>query len=128
MFLPMPDLSTTDAYACLRVRYPTVIVDEAGSLLAVGYTRPDVARDAIADIALDMSVPPPTRTDATRFRLAWFTYTHPWSQEDSCMRRAAPGEDGAFPVMIWRAVDIDDARAGQAAELTALSGALAVAV
>ncbi|MGW4829765.1 hypothetical protein ACWEOG_19435 [Amycolatopsis japonica] len=121
MFLPMPDLSDTDAYACLGVRHPAVLHTGDGSVFAVGFTRPDIARDAIGAAALDIGVPLPTRTDAGAFRLAWFTYTHPRRQTDPAMRRAAPGEDGAFPVIVWRAVDIDTARAVQTADLATLA-------
>ncbi|WP_340687793.1 hypothetical protein LCL61_17485 [Amycolatopsis coloradensis] len=121
MFLPMPDLSATDAFACLGIRHPTVLVLDDGSVFAVGFTRPDVARDAIADIALDIGVPLPTRDDAALFRLVWFAYTHAWREDDPVMRRAAPGEDGAFPVIVWRAVDIDTARAVHVAALDALA-------
>ncbi|MFD6073269.1 hypothetical protein, partial [Amycolatopsis lurida] len=120
MFLPMPDLSITDAYACLGVRHPTVLVLD-GSVFAVGFTRPDVARDAIGAAALDIGVPLPTRDDAALFRLVWFAYTHAWREDDPVMRPAAPGEDGAFPVIVWRAVDIDTARAVHAAALDALA-------
>ncbi|MFJ8912342.1 hypothetical protein [Amycolatopsis sp. NPDC102389] len=108
MFLPMPDLTDTDAFACLGVRRPTVILHNH-DVFAVGFTRPDVARDAVEAAALDLWIPMPTRADAGRFRLVWFAYTHPLRQGDPAMRRAAPGEDGAFPVMIWREADIDDA-------------------
>ncbi|WP_037321471.1 hypothetical protein [Amycolatopsis orientalis] len=127
MFLPMPDLAVTDAYACLGVRHPSVLVHADGSVFAVGFTRPHVARDAIGAAALDIGVPLPTRDDAGVFRLAWFAYTHALRHGDPIMRRAAPGEDGAFPVMVWRAVDIATARAVQAAEIAALSSGLAVA-
>ncbi|RSN32233.1 hypothetical protein DL990_20170 [Amycolatopsis sp. WAC 01416] len=121
MFLPMPDLVTTDAYACFGVRHPTVLVLDDGSVFAVGFTRPDIARDAIGAAALDIGVPLPTRDDAGVFRLAWFAYTHALRHGDPIMRRAAPGEDGAFPVIVWRAVDIDTARAVQAADLVTLA-------
>ncbi|MFD5245677.1 hypothetical protein ACFWIW_14085 [Amycolatopsis sp. NPDC058340] len=122
MFLPMPpDLADTDAYACLGVRHPAALVLD-GSVFAVGFTRPDAARDAIGAAALDLGVPPPTRDDSAQFRLAWFAYTHALRSGDPVMRRAVPGEDGAFPVIVWRAVDIDTARA-----LHAGVGGLAVA-
>ncbi|MBB5852500.1 hypothetical protein ACFQ05_04365 [Amycolatopsis umgeniensis] len=124
MFLPTPDLSETDAYACLGVRRPTVILHER-HVFAVGFTRPDVARDAVEAAALDLWIPVPSRADATRFRLAWFAYTHAWHEDDPVMRRAAPGEDGAFPVMIWRAADIDDAWAAEQDRVAARRTAVA---
>ncbi|MFE5565395.1 hypothetical protein ACFQ68_10425 [Amycolatopsis japonica] len=119
MFLPMPDLSESDAFACLGVRRPTVILHNH-NVFAVGFTRPDAARDAVDAAVLDLWLPVPTRDDATRFRLAWFAYTHPLRQGDPAMRRAVPGEDGAFPVIVWRAVDVDTARARWAAEVATL--------
>lgn len=127
MFLPMPDLSTTDAFACLGVRHPAVLHTDDGHVFAVGFTRPDIARDAIGAAVLDLGVPLPTRADTTLFRLAWFAYLRPWFEHDPVMRRAAPGEPGAFPVIVWRAVDIDTARAVQTAGLAALATTLAVA-
>ncbi|WP_410580267.1 hypothetical protein [Amycolatopsis sp. lyj-108] len=119
MFLPMSDLSESDAFACLGVRRPTVILHNR-DVFAVGFTRPDVARDAVDAAVLDLWLPVPTRDDASVFRLAWFAYTHPLRQGDPAMRRAVPGEDGAFPVMVWRAVDVDTARTRQVAALDAL--------
>ncbi|MEU9686140.1 hypothetical protein [Amycolatopsis japonica] len=120
MFLPpMSDLSESDAFACLGVRHPTVIL-HGRDVFAVGFTRPDAARDAVDAAVLDLWLPVPTRDDATRFRLAWFAYTHPLRQGDPAMRRAAPGEDGAFPVIVWRAADVDTARARWAAEVATL--------
>ncbi len=126
MFLPMPDLSATDAYACFGVRHPTVLHAD-GHVFAVGFTRPDIARDAISTAGLDLAVPLPTRDDAAVFRLVWFAYTHPRHQEDPVTRRAAPGEDGAFPVIVWCAADVDTARAVREAEVAALASTLAVA-
>jgi hypothetical protein len=53
----------------------------------------------------------PDRTAASAFRLRWFAYTHPNRPGDPVTRPAAPGEDGAFPVVIWRAADQAAARA-----------------
>ncbi|MFI5584575.1 hypothetical protein ACIA5G_06055 [Amycolatopsis sp. NPDC051758] len=109
MFLSPPDLSATDAYACLGVRAPAVLTAPDGAVFAVGITRPAVALDMIRAATPDGLAP--TRDDAAAFRLRWFAYTHPNSPGDPVTRPAAPGEDGAFPVVIWRAVDQATARA-----------------
>ena len=114
MFLPTPDLSGTDAYACLGVHGPAVLTAPDGTVLAVGATRPAVALDLIRAAAPGGLVP--DRADAAVFRLRWFAYTHPARSGDPVMRPACPGEDGAFPVVIWRAAD----QARATAELTAL--------
>jgi hypothetical protein len=103
MFLAPPDLSTTDAYACYGVHAPAVLTAADGAVLAVGATRPAAALDLIRAAAPGGLVP--TRADAALFRLRWFAYTHPARPGDPVTRPAAPGEDGAFPVVIWRAVD-----------------------
>ncbi|MET8847989.1 hypothetical protein [Amycolatopsis sp. NPDC004625] len=108
MFLPAPDLSCSDAYACFGVRAPAVRVAPDGAVLAVGLTRPAAALDLIRMAAPSGLVP--TRTDATAFRLRWFAYTHPVRSGDPATRPACPGEDGAFPVVIWRAADQAAAR------------------
>ncbi|WP_239154384.1 hypothetical protein [Amycolatopsis sp. FDAARGOS 1241] len=102
MFLPAPDLSTTDAYACLRVHTPTVLTDATGAIFAVGVTRPAAAADMIRAAAPALDLPAPDRVDAQTSRLRWFAYTHPARPGDAFLRAAAPGEDGAFPVVIWR--------------------------
>lgn len=127
MFLPMPDLSATDADACLGVRFPAVLVDHAGDVVAVGFTRPDIARDAITEAAYDIGAPLPSREDAARFRLAWYVHADPWVAPNTARRRAMPGEDGAFPVVIWRAADIADAHAAGLARVTAHLSRMAVA-
>ncbi|WP_328614522.1 hypothetical protein OHS58_48480 [Amycolatopsis sp. NBC_00348] len=103
MFLSPPDLSTTDLYACLRVHSPAVLTALDGAILAVGITRPAAALDMIRDAAPGGLVP--TRHDARTFRLRWFAYTHPAAPGHSVTRPAGPTEDGAFPVVIWRAED-----------------------
>jgi hypothetical protein len=97
MFLAPPVLSTTDAYACFGVQAPAVLTAPDGAVLAVGAARPVAALELI-------------RADAAEFRLRWFAYTHPAHPGDPVTRPAAPGEDGAFPVMVWRAVDQAAAR------------------
>lgn len=112
-FLPAPDLAATDLYACLRVHAPTVLVDDVGAVLCVGVTRPAVAAAMIRAAALADDLPVPDRVDAQAFRLRWFAYTHP-GRDGAPARMAAPGEDGAFPVLIWRPVDQFAARARRA--------------
>jgi hypothetical protein len=53
----------------------------------------------------------PDWADAQTFRLRWFAYTHQTRPGDPIIRSACPGEDGAFPVVIWRAADQARARA-----------------
>lgn len=114
MFLPAPDLSGTDMYACLHVHTPTVFTDDVdGGIFAVGVTRPAVAAQMIRAAAVTEDLPVPDRTDAQAFRLRWFACTRP-GRDDAPTRLAAPGEDGAFPVVIWRAVDQAAARARRA--------------
>lgn len=113
MFLPAPDLSATDAYACLRVHTPTVLTDPAGAIFAVGVTRPAEAAAMIRAAATGRELPVPDRADAQTFRLRWFAYTHP-GRDGAPTRPAAPGEDGAFPVVIWRPVDQVAARSRRA--------------
>ena len=115
MFLPAPDLSATDAYACLRVHAPTVLTDPDGAIFAVGATRPTDAAAMIRAAAPGRDLPVPDRTDAQTFRLRWFAYTHPAHPGDPVIRPASPGEDGAFPVVIWRATDQARAHAARAA-------------
>jgi hypothetical protein len=38
-FLPTPDLSATDLYACLGVHAPAVLTNPTGAILAVGGPR-----------------------------------------------------------------------------------------
>ncbi|SEB48758.1 hypothetical protein SAMN04489727_2129 [Amycolatopsis tolypomycina] len=123
MFLPPPDLSGTDAYACLGVRAPAVLTAPDGAVLAVGVTRPAAALGLIRAAAPGGLVP--DRADAAVFRLRWFAYTHP-GRDGAPTRLAAPGEDGAFPVVIWRAVDQAAARSA-AGTHAALLPVLAVA-
>ncbi len=122
MFLPAPDLSVTDVYACLRVHAPTVLTDPAGAIFAVGITRPAAAARMIRAAAPGLDLPFPDRADAQAFRLRWFAYTHPVHPGDPVIRLACPGEDGAFPVVIWRAADQARARAARdaARALTAI--------
>lgn len=122
MFLAPPDLSGTDAYACLGVRGPAVLTAPDGAVLAVGATRPAAALDLIRAAAPGGLVP--TRADAQAFRLRWFAYTHPARPGDPATRPAAPTEDGAFPVVIWRAADQATARTARA---TAALASMAVA-
>ena len=121
MFLAPPDLSTTDAFACYGVRAPAVLTAPDGAVLAVGVTRPVAALDLIRAAVPGGLVP--TRADAAVFRLRWFAYTHPARPGDAVTRLAAPGEDGAFPVVIWRAVDQAAARVatGTRAAVTAMA-------
>ena len=72
-------------------------------MLAIGATRPAAALDLIRAAA--PGGPVPDRADAALFRLRWFAYTHPARPGDPVTRPAAPTEGGAFPVVIWRAVD-----------------------
>ncbi|MEV6876930.1 hypothetical protein [Amycolatopsis sp. NPDC051128] len=126
MFLPAPDLSITDVYACLRVHTPTVLTDPTGAIFAVGVTRPAVAASMIRAAAPGLELPVPDRADAQTFRLRWFAYTHPGQPGDPVLRPAAPGEDGAFPVVIWRAADQARARATRdAARALAVMGVAA---
>lgn len=113
MFLAPPDLSATDAYACFGVHAPAVLTDPAGAILAVGVTRPAEAARMIRAAAPGGDLPVPDRTDAQTFRLRWFAYTHP-GRDGAPTRLAAPGEDGAFPVVIWRPVDQAAARSRRA--------------
>ncbi|MEV6913838.1 hypothetical protein AB0M83_02565 [Amycolatopsis sp. NPDC051106] len=108
MFLPPPDLSSTDAYACFGLHAPAVLTAADGAVLAVGATRPAAALDLIRAAAPGGLVP--DRADAAMFRLRWFAYTHPAAPGDPVTRPACPTEDGAFPVLIWRAVDQPAAR------------------
>ncbi|ADJ47896.1 hypothetical protein AMES_6071 [Amycolatopsis mediterranei S699] len=110
-FLPAPDPAATDMYACLRVHTPTVLTDPSGAIVAVGVTRPAVAAAMIRAAAPGLQLPAPDRADAQTFRLRWFAYTHPGKPGDPVLRPAGPGEDGAFPVVIWRAADQTRARA-----------------
>ncbi|MBE1502679.1 hypothetical protein H4696_009779 [Amycolatopsis lexingtonensis] len=109
-FLPAPDPAATDLYACLRVHGPTVLTDDTGDVLAVGVTRPALAAQMIRTAAPTLDIPVPDRTDAQTFRLRWFAYTHPARPGDPVTRPASPGEDGAFPAVIWRAADQARAR------------------
>ncbi|KDN23211.1 hypothetical protein [Amycolatopsis rifamycinica] len=113
MFLPAPDLSDTDAYACLRVHHPTVLTDPTGAIFAVGVTRPAQAAEMIRAAAPGRDLPAPDRADAQTFRLRWFAYTHPARPGDPLIRPATPTEDGTFPVVIWRAADQARARAAR---------------
>jgi len=113
MFLPAPDLSTTDVYACLRVHTPTVLTDPTGAIFAVGITRPAEAARMIRAAAPGLDLPVPDRADAQAFRLRWFAYIHPARPGDPVLRVACPSEDGAFPVVIWRAIDQATARAAR---------------
>jgi hypothetical protein len=119
MFLAPPDLTDTDAYACFGVHAPAVLTSPDGAVLAVGATRPADALDLIRTAAPGGLVP--TRTDAATFRLRWLAYTHPAAPGAPVTRPACPTEDGAFPVVIWRAVDQTAARftPGTHAALTA---------
>jgi hypothetical protein len=110
MFLAPPDLSTTDAFACYGVHAPAVLTAPDGAVLAVGVTRPAAALSLIRAAAPGLGLPVPDRADAAVFRLRWFTYTHPARPGDPTSRPAGPGEDGAFPVVIWRAADQAAAR------------------
>ncbi|MEV5718485.1 hypothetical protein AB0L41_31750 [Amycolatopsis mediterranei] len=112
-FLPAPDPAATDMYACLRVHAPTVLTDPTGAIFAVGVTRPARAAAMIRAAAPGLELPVPDRADAQTFRLRWFAYTHP-GRDGAPTRLAAPGEDGAFPVVIWRAVDQAAARTRRA--------------
>lgn len=105
-FLPAPDPAATDLYACLRIHAPTVLVDDHGSVFVAGVSRPATAAAMIcAAAATRPDLPVPDRIDTQAFRLRWFAYTHPVRAGDPVIRMACPGEDGAFPVVIWRAVD-----------------------
>ncbi len=119
MFLPAPDLSGTDAYACFGVSAPAVVTTADGTVLAVGATRPTAALELIRAATPGGLIP--TRTDAAAFRLRWFVYTHPTRSGDPVIRLAAPGEDGAFPAVIWHAADQAAARdaAGAVLEVAA---------
>jgi hypothetical protein len=121
MFLAPPHLDDTDAYACFGVHAPAVLTSPDGAVLAVGATRPAAALELVRAAAPGGLVP--TRTDAAEFRLRWFTYTHPARPGDPVTRPAAPGEDGAFPVVVWRAVDQAAARSatGARAAVTAMA-------
>ncbi|WP_439383251.1 hypothetical protein [Amycolatopsis lexingtonensis] len=52
----------------------------------------------------------PTRPNAAALRLRWFAYTYPARSGDPVIRPAGPGEDGAFPAVIWRTADQAAAR------------------
>ncbi|WP_103338754.1 hypothetical protein [Amycolatopsis sp. CA-126428] len=124
MFLSPPDLSGTDAYACLGVHAPAVLTAPDGAVLAVGVTRPAAALELIRAAAPGGLVP--ARADAAAFRLRWFAYTHPAASGHPATRPACPGEDGAFPVVIWRAADQARARATRdAAQALAVMGVAA---
>jgi hypothetical protein len=123
MFLAPPDLSTTDAFACYGVRAPAVLTARDGAVLAVGVTRPAAALEMIRAAAPGGLVP--DRADAAAFRLRWFAYTHPARPGDPVTRPAAPGEDGAFPVVIWRAVDQAAARLATGTRTTVTTLAVA---
>ncbi|QRP47425.1 hypothetical protein [Amycolatopsis sp. FDAARGOS 1241] len=126
MFLPAPDLSATDVFACLRVHAPAVLTDPTGAILAVGVTRPVAAVNMIRAAGPALDLPTPDRADAQTFRLRWFAYTHPARPGDAFLRAAGPGEDGAFPVVIWRAADQARARAAHdAARALSAMGAAA---
>ncbi|WP_432847113.1 hypothetical protein ACQPXB_40705 [Amycolatopsis sp. CA-161197] len=97
------DLAATDLNVCTGLDGPHAFYDELAAVWhAVGVADPAAALALIQAAAESEGGPYPTSADLPAFRLRWFAYAHPATEDEpraSVVDATAPG---AFPDQIWR--------------------------
>ncbi|MEV4602574.1 hypothetical protein AB0K15_34915 [Amycolatopsis sp. NPDC049253] len=97
------DLTATDLTVCTGLEGPHAFYDELADVWhAVGVADPAAALALIQAAAEDEGGPYPTSADLPGFRLRWFAYAHPATEDEPLVSVVDPAAPGAFPDQIWR--------------------------